>query len=702
MFKKLAGFINKSRFAVVFYLIALSVLLFTATRMALLLTRLQLFDWSYKSVLGVFTIGFVYDVIIACFLLVPLIWHLWFLNNTMYRQKEKWWAIVFFMVLISIAAFTNLVVPRDFDKKLHWAVAGFFLLRFLLYLFLLYTTPAIKNNWRKVILVTDVVIIVFLLLFNAISEWFFWDEFTTRYNFIAVDYLVYTNEVVGNIKESYPVFWIVAAVLAITVFVVWRLRKGIHYSLQSTQSFKSRSLVAVALFALPVAGSWLIGSNLRRFSNNEVTNELAGNGIYEFALAFQSNELEYEKFYQTLPLQEAFSILRNQLTDSVSHFVSDDVFNIERTVNYAAEEKKLNVVMISVESLSADFMAAFGGTENITPNLDSLAKESMFFRSMYSSGTRTVRGLEALSLSLPPSPGQSIVKRPHNENLFSLGSVFKTKGYATYYMYGGYGYFDNMSYFFGNNGYTVIDRAALPDSQIHYANIWGVADEDLFTLAINNIDAVNKKKQPFFAHIMTVSNHRPYTYPAGRIDIPPSEQRRGGAVKYTDYAIGKFIREAKNTTWFKNTVFVIIADHCASTSGKVKLPVPSYHIPCIIYAPGIIKPQEYNRLTAQMDIAPTILGLLKIDYNSKFLGQDIFVRDTTQEKAFVSTYQGLGYIANQKMVVLSPVRKAEMLLPDFTTGQTTIIAMDSALHKKAIAFYQCADWMVRHNKYTSK
>lgn len=702
MFKKLAGFINKSRFAVVFYLIAFSVLLFTTTRLVLLLTRPQLFDWDFKNLLGAFAIGLVYDFIIACFVLVPLIWHLWFLNNTMYRQKEKWWAVVFFIVLIGIAAFTNFIIPKDFDKKLHWAVAGFFLLRFLLYLFLLYSTPATKNKWRKVVLVVDVAITVFLLLFNATSEWFFWDEFTTRYNFIAVDYLVYTNEVVGNIKESYPVFWIVTAVLGFTAIVVWLLRKAMNDSLQSVQSFKSRSLVAFILFALPVAGSWLIGANLRRFSNNEVANELAGNGIYEFALAFQSNELEYEKFYQTLPLQEAFSTLRQQLKDSVSSFVSDDVFNIERSINYKEEEKKLNVVLISVESLSADFMAAFGGTENITPNLDSLAKESLFFRSMYSSGTRTVRGLEALSLSLPPSPGQSIVKRPHNENLFSLGSVFKSKGYATYYMYGGYGYFDNMSYYFGNNGYTVIDRTALADSEVHYANIWGVADEDLFTLAIKNLNAVNNKQQPFFAHIMTVSNHRPYTYPEGRIDIPPTEQRRGGAVKYTDYAIGKFIREAKQTAWFKNTIFVIIADHCASTSGKVKLPIPSYHIPCMIYAPGLIAPQQYTRLTAQMDMAPTILGLLKMDYTSKFLGQDIFVRDTTQEKAFVSTYQGLGYIAQQKMVVLSPVRKTEMLLPDFTTGQATAIAMDSALRKKAIAYYQCADWMIRHQKYTSK
>ncbi len=271
---------------------------------------------------------------------------------------------------------------------------------------------------------------------------------------------------------------------------------------------------------------------------------LAGNGIYEFAMAYTHNELDFYQFYQTLPDESAFKLLRQQLQLPNTRFVSNDPYNIEREVTYAEPERKLNVVLISVESFSADFMKAFGNTNSITPYLDSLADHSLLFTNLYASGTRTVRGLEALSLSIPPTPGQSIVKRPDNGGMFSLGSVFRSKGYTTQYIYGGYSYFDNMKTFFGNNGYTVIDRSAIKPEDVHYQNIWGVADEDLFTLALHTLDSNDATHKPFFTQVMTVSNHRPYTYPDGRIDIPPSTQSREGAVKYTDYAINKFLKEA--------------------------------------------------------------------------------------------------------------------------------------------------------------
>jgi phosphoglycerol transferase MdoB-like AlkP superfamily enzyme len=344
-------------------------------------------------------------------------------------------------------------------------------------------------------------------------------------------------------------------------------------------------------------------------------------------------------------------------------------------------------------------MDSFGNDQHITPCLDSLAAKSMLFTNLYASGTRTVRGLEALSLSIPPTPGQSIVKRPDNQNMFSLGAVFKSKGYITQYLYGGYGYFDNMNAFFSANHYQVIDRNALRPDQIHYANIWGVADEDLFTLTLQNLDANYKTGKPFFAHVMTVSNHRPFTYPEGRIDIPPSRQAREGAVKYTDYAIGKFIHEASDKPWFKNTVFVIVADHCAGSAGSVELPVTGYHIPMLMYSPGNIQPQKMDRLMAQIDIAPSILGLLKFNYRSKFFGQDIFSLPAGHERAFISTYQGLGYLRNGELVIQSPMQQVEEYKPDFTTGKAQRGPLKDSLVKQAIAYYQSASWLLKNNKY---
>jgi len=541
-------------------------------------------------------------------------------------------------------------------------------------------------------------LITFLLLLNAISEWFFWQEFSTRYNFIAVDYLVYTTEVLGNIAESYPIAWIMTALVLTAIAIVFMSRSLVKSCVNQSLSFGKRSLLAMSLLLIPVLAYIGVPEKWRHFSRNEYANSLAGNGIYEFAIAYTQNELDFYKFYQTLPDESAFKLLKQQLQLPNTRYLSNDPYSIEREVSYPDPERKLNVVLISVESFSADFMKAFGNTNTITPYLDSLAAHSLFFTNLYASGTRTVRGLEALSLSIPPTPGQSIVKRPDNGGMFSLGSVFRSKGYTTQYIYGGYSYFDNMKTFFGNNGYTVIDRSAIRPEDVHYQNIWGVADEDLFTLALHTLDSNNATHKPFFTQVMTVSNHRPYTYPDGRIDIPPSTQSREGAVKYTDYAINKFLKEASTKPWFDSTVFVIVADHCAGSAGSVELPVTGYHIPMLIYAPKIVQPRTVTNLTAQIDVAPTILGMLRFQYRSKFFGQDVLNTPAEKQRAFISTYQGLGYMKNGKLVIQSPVKTVRQFKPDFKTGNASNVTPDDSLVNQAIAYYQCTSWLLKHKK----
>ncbi|MET0299280.1 MAG: LTA synthase family protein, partial [Flavitalea sp.] len=307
-----------------------------------------------------------------------------------------------------------------------------------------------------------------------------------------------------------------------------------------------------------------------------------------------------------------------------------------------------------------------------------------------------------LALAIPPTPGQSTVKRPGNGNLFSLGTVMHKRGYNTQYIYGGDSYFDNMKTFFSGNGYNVVDRKSIPDSSVHYQNIWGVADEDLFDLALREFDEDAALHHPFFAQVMTVSNHRPYTYPEGRIDIPPKTKTRYGAVKYTDYAIGRFLQMASKRKWFSNTIFIIVSDHCAGSAGSVELPVTGYHIPMIMYAPGIIKPGKYTELASQVDIAPTILGLLRMNYRSKFFGQDLFHMDPAKHKAFIATYQGLGYLNDTSLVIQSPIKKITQFHPDFFTGRATEIKVDSITAKKAIAYSQCANWLLKNKKQNAK
>jgi phosphoglycerol transferase MdoB-like AlkP superfamily enzyme len=557
------------------------------------------------------------------------------------------------------------------------------------------------RRWHRVAWIVLCWALVFGMLFLGVAEWFFWQEFRTRFNFIAVDYLLYTREVIGNIRESYPVGRILLALGALAAIIVWLLRAPLLAPLRAPREGAakvSRRLVwALPMLLLPVLAFTWVDRTQRDFSTNPLANELGGSGLYEFFSAAYRNELDYVTHYASLDPAKATALLRARLETPHAKMATGDPRDLTRSVRYAREEKRLNVVLVSVESFSADFMAAFGNQKGLTPRLDALAGKGLFFTQLYATGTRTVRGLEALSVAYPPTPGQSIVKRPHNENMYTLGSVFGSKGYDVRYLYGGYAYFDNMRGFFSENGYVVEDRTVIPKEKIHHENIWGVADEDLFTMALDRADAAHARKQPFFHQVMTTSNHRPFTYPEGRIDIP-SKSGRDGAVKYTDWAIGDFLDRAAKHAWFEDTIFVIVADHCASSAGKSDVPINRYLIPMLIYAPGHIQPGKVDRLMSQIDVPPTLLGLLGFSYESRFLGYDLFDLEPGRERAFVSTYQELGFLRGEELVVLRPGRRVSVVKPALD-GSAVPARPNPALTDEAIAWYQSAsDLFAEHRR----
>lgn len=617
-------------FIFVFILISIS----TITRSILLVQASGEIDFTFRRFFGVYLIGFVYDFANAIYFCFPLVVYLW-------------------------------LMPRNWYSK----------------------------GWNRLLLYSLSFLIISLLLIYAVAEWFFWDEFNTRFNFIAVDYLVYTTEVIGNIRQSYPIGWISFGIFGIALALLSAIARFIKDTQKDNLSFIRRTKLAVLYSATFLTIFFFLPNQLHHLSSNTYVNELTGNGMYELFAAYRNNELDYDQFYMHLDDRKDFELFHALIKTPEAEFVQNDKLGLTRQITNESPERKLNVVLISVESLSADFMGLFGSKERITPFLDSLAPLSLNFTNLYATGTRTVRGLEALSLCIPPTPGQSIVRRPKNEDLFALAKVFNAKGYKTKFIYGGYGYFDNMSYFFGQNGYQTVDRSALSDEEIDYENIWGVADENLFELALREIEK-NVKDQPVFTHIMTTSNHRPYTYPEGRIDIP-SHTNRQGAVKYTDYSIGKFIREASKRKWFSRTLFIIVADHCASSAGKTDLPIEKYHIPMLIFSPSNIPPASMDRLMSQIDIGPTVLGLLNFSYKSKFFGYDIFKLEPGRERAFISTYQNLGFIKGHNLVILSPQKKIDFyrLGANF---ERQAEKPDPDVVNEAVAWYQTASYSFKH------
>lgn len=507
-----------------------------------------------------------------------------------------------------------------------------------------------------------------------------------------MDYLIYTHEVIGNIRESYSVPLIVSAIGAAAILMMWLAHRFITFK-PNVMNAQQKTILITVLLVLPLISNQLSNADQMTFSKNAYANELSGNGLFTLASAMRRNELDYDQFYQKMPQAQADSVLRSL---KVERKLTTDLLNVAFKQKEAVEmgsftKRPKNIVLISVESLSASYVGAYGNNEKLTPYLDKLAKQGLQFDKIFATGTRTVRGLDALTIAIPPIPGQAIVRRPNNEHLATIGEMLEVQGYSTYFIYGGYGYFDNMNAYYQSNDYKVVDRTDFDKKTIQHENVWGVDDESLFDNALIQMDTSTQTGKPFFAQIMTTSNHRPFTFPAGKIDLP--QGKRDGAVKYTDYAIGLFIEKAKTKPWFKDTLFVIVADHCASVAGKTKLPVAKYHIPLIFYAPDLLPAGHYSRMASQIDIVPTLLDVLGAKGDDHFFGQSFFeeASDQIAPRAFISNYQELGYYKNDTLIVLSPKQKVEAYKVDPVTLDSTPTKVDDSLMKEAIAYYQTAN-----------
>lgn len=538
---------------------------------------------------------------------------------------------------------------------------------------------------------------VYILCYGVVAEWLFWDEFGKRFNFIAVDYLVYTTEVIGNIMESYPVYPMLAGLLVPSglIYFVCARSRAFKGALAAPCPFRQRAATGFMCLMVPVVCFLGVDSSRVRVSENTFNNELAKNGVYELFAAFRNNDLDYASFYEQRDTTEMLARLRKLVATDNAEYLSESLEDITRRVVNPGDEKRLNIMLVTIESMSAEYMGIFGNRAGLTPNLDRLAREGLFFDNLYATGTRSVRGLEALTLSTVPTAGRSIVKRPGNEGMFSLGYLFKERGYDTKWIYGGYGYFDNMNYYYANNGFSVVDRTDMSKEEKTFANVWGVCDGDLFNRSLKEADASYAAGKPFMNFVFTTSNHRPYTYPEGKIDIPVKTGRAGG-VKYTDYAVGEFMKAARKRPWFDDTLFVFVADHCGSSAGKTSLPLRKYEIPLILYSPRTIEPARVSKLCSQIDVAPTLLSLLNWDYDSKFLGKDILAMKPEEERAFVGTYQKLGYLKGDRLTVLLPKGGTEAYVYDRVTKQQVRAAIGDSDLTDAISFYQSASWLYKN------
>lgn len=531
-------------------------------------------------------------------------------------------------------------------------------------------------------------LLTMLMSLVGLSEFFFWNEFHSRFNFIAVDYLIYTNEVLSNLRESFPLTPMLLSLFILSVFVTYLASKIPFSSWTKQLHLKKKLTFSLLGIFFPLIFILSVGPWLEYHDENFRDDQLGRNGIFEFVRAFRANKIDYRAFYKILPDKHAEKIYQASKAPGTQ-------------TPFQLSLKKPNVVMIVVESLGAKFIGPLSNNPKTTPYLNKLAEKSLFFENFYATGTRTVRGLEAISLSVPPTPGYAVVKRPEHQDLYSIGNTFVNNGYAATFLYGGRGFFDNMNSFFSGNGFSVIDQGDFRKEEISFSNAWGVCDEDLFNKALHIINNQDKTK-PFLMFMLTTSNHRPFTYPEGRIDIP-SGSERAGAVKYTDYAIGKFLEKATQKDWAKETIFIIVADHSTEGRGQFDLEMSDFHIPLWIYSPHLLKAQKVSKLGSQIDLLPTLIHMLDLKDESPFFGQSLLNKNWQEERALVGNYQYVGYYKNNILTTLGPNQTVRSFYYDPQTKQQKAIT-DSPYIDEAISYYQTASHMLDSGKYkkTSK
>jgi phosphoglycerol transferase MdoB-like AlkP superfamily enzyme len=558
-----------------------------------------------------------------------------------------------------------------------------------------------RSTANRVILYGATAATITGLIYLTAAEYFFFEEFDARFNIVAYDYLAYPTEVFTDIWEAYPVLKVLGVAMTLAALAIFFLRRSIKPGFEHAVRFRER-LVAFAPYAVVLSlAVAFYPTNALSLSSNRVENELLQNGQSSFFRAARTSDIDYEAYYASAKPADNLRLLRTELVPDGAQFTQLALGKMSRRHPARPDGLgKLNVVVVSSESFGAEFSKLHGSDKDWTPNFDSYAKRGLWFANTYASGTRTVRGLEAITASFPPIPTVSILRRPGNQGIGSWGKVMNELGYQSSFLYGGYGYFDDMNTFFAGNGFQVLDRTDI--EKVRFENVWGVADEDLFDRAIQHFGEQYQAGKPFFSIIMTTSNHKPFTFRPGleQLGIPAEGGGRQAGVRYADYALGYFLREAVRQPWFDNTIFVVVADHGARVYGKAEIPLEAYEIPLLIYSPKHIAARQIDTLMTQIDIAPTVLGLLGLSYEAPFFGIDsLHERPDHARIALFSHNHDVAILRDNQLVVLGLGKTHQSLTYDPLAKTFKPRADDAALRDLGVAYFQTAADLFKTNRY---
>jgi phosphoglycerol transferase MdoB-like AlkP superfamily enzyme len=551
---------------------------------------------------------------------------------------------------------------------------------------------------RRGLLLAGFTALVGGMLFMGLAEAEFYREFESRFNNLVFEYLGHPKIVAAMIWDGYPVvryvlFWLaLTALLVGSVRLLYRLLPPQRQERKARQSLLRVMGTVLALTLMVFFSRGGFGHSPLRwgdafFCEAPFANHLALNGM--FTLGRSVWDKIYSKqaaWVKALPADEALGITRKMLTLPGDKPLSSESYPLLRRQQPAAGvpmagevrgQHAPNVVVILMESFSARLVGALGDGKGLTPDFDRLAGQGVLFERAFSSGTHTHQGVYASLTSFPNLPGYEYLMKmmEANQEFSGLPTILDRHGYQSLFLYNGLFSWDNKEGFFRQHG---IDRfIGFGD----YRNpsfvdpVWGVSDHDVYNRANAEFSAM-AKKGPFLGVILTLSNHAPFNLPEPlpfpRIETGDDMEGRYNGMRYADWALGEFFRQASREPYFKNTLFVITGDHGFATPPMITpMQLSRFHVPLLFYAPGLFGSEGERRQTvaSQVDIVPSILGLLKLEDPHQCWGRNLFALGSEDEGFAVIKPSGgedrVALIEGDRVLVKAPKGRPSLHRFDF-------------------------------------
>lgn len=522
--------------------------------------------------------------------------------------------------------------------------------------------PYVNQIWFYLCRIWLMVGICFIAFMEATTPAFI-QEYDLRPNRLFVEYLIYPKEVFSMLWEGHRVeifFSVLVSVLSITL--AWYLFGRVTTKQYAQPKWWQRPVVALLVFVISIVvirssfSHRPINPSYTAYSNDPLINSLTLNSSYSMVYAARAmkDEVDARNLYPKMTETDIVRQIRDTMELPESQFVSHEFPTMHRQIPFHTVSKPKNLVILLQESLGARFIGSLGGLP-LTPEFDHLARTGWSFDRMYATGTRSVRGIEAVVTGFVPTPARSVVKLPRSQNqFFTLASLLKEKNYDTSFIYGGESHFDNMSGFFLGNGFDrVIDSKDY--SKPVFQGSWGVSDEDLLNKADQEFNRLSSEGKRFFSLVFSSSNHDPFEFPDGR--VTPYEQplnTRHNAIQYADYAIGEFFRKARKSRYWDDTIFLVVADHDARAYGPDLVPIKNFHIPALILGKDV-PPKQDSRIASQIDLPPTLLSLMGLETVHPMTGYDLNLLPMDYKgRAVMQFHQNFAYMRGEDVVILQP------------------------------------------------